>query len=54
MISSKDINDSFQEAMKRFSTEFSSLVDCLKVFALKVEEENMLDRLKYVLTRGFR
>lgn len=45
---------SFKEAMEVFTVEFSSLVDCLGVFASNNEEEELILRLKFVLNRGFR
>ena len=40
--------------MEKFSIKFSGMVDCVKSFASCEEEEKDMERLKFILNRGFR
>jgi len=40
--------------MTKFSREFSAIAECLKKFASNNEEEENVEKLKFILNRGFR
>ena len=44
----------FDEVMKAFTEEFIKLVECIRIFASNNEEYDLISRLQFILTRGFR
>ena len=46
--------EDFHSAMDKFSVKFSEMVDCVKSFASVEDEEKDMERLKFILNRGFR
>lgn len=46
--------ENFHPAMDKFSIKFSEMADCVKSFASCEEEEKDMERLKFILNRGFK
>ena len=44
----------FKQTMIEYENEFNKITDCLSRLTTSQQEEMLIFRLKYVLTRGFR